>query len=218
MAQQIERKVEYYYDLHPTKEDLMGESPAHARLVHYLMEVLEWYFREQVCAIHENCNFYLTLDSEESPIAPDIAVIKGVEPLDGRSWSIPKMGAVPQVVFEIGSKETWKDDREDKPTKYALMGVQEYFAYDPNQPPLLRRNARRLYGWQLDANTGLMHRMLPGPGGRLWSVHLDSWLVPDGGYLRLYDRSGHMRLTGQEAEAEGKRTALRRAETADRRA
>ena len=81
------------------------------------------------------------------------------------------------------------------------MGVQEYFAYDPNQPPLLRRNARRLYGWQLDASTGLMHRMLPGPGGRLWSAQLDSWLVPDGEYLRLYDHSGQIRLTGQEAQA-----------------
>jgi hypothetical protein len=37
--------------------------------------------------------------------------------------------------------------------------------------------------------------------GRLWGTKLDSWLVPDGPYLRLYDRDGQMRLTGEEAEA-----------------
>jgi len=29
--------------------------------------------------------------------------------------------------------------------------------------------------------------------GRLWSTELDIWLVPDGPYLRLYDRDGQMR-------------------------
>jgi len=37
--------------------------------------------------------------------------------------------------------------------------------------------------------------------GRLWSTELDIWLVPDGPYLRLYDRDGQMRLTGEEEEA-----------------
>ena len=46
-----------------------------------------------------------------------------------------------------------------------------------------------------------MRKMLPGPDGRLWSVQLDSWLVPDREYLRLYDRQGHLRLTQAEAEA-----------------
>jgi hypothetical protein len=50
-----------------------------------------------------------------------------------------------------------------------------------------------------------MHKIVPDEQGRLWSVHLDSWLVPDGPYLRLSDRYGNMRLTGEEA-------AIRRAE------
>ena len=36
MAKQIEDEVAYYYDSHPTEEDLMGEASDHATLVRYL--------------------------------------------------------------------------------------------------------------------------------------------------------------------------------------
>ena len=44
--------------------------------------------------------------------------------------------------------------------------------------------------------------MLPSPGldGRLWSSQLDSFLVPDGKFLRLFDRQGLPRLTREEVE------------------
>ena len=32
MAKNIEDEVAYYYDFHPTQEDLMGETPVHAAL------------------------------------------------------------------------------------------------------------------------------------------------------------------------------------------
>src|SRR5437764_5548329 len=157
MAKRIEQSVEYYYDSHPTKEDLMGETPAHASLVHYLIDVLRWQLREQVCAVYENFNFYQTLDSQEYPLAPDIAVIKGVEFQEQiRSWKVWQAGIVPQVIFETASEETWKNDLEKKPVRYAQMGVQEYFAYDPNQPPLRKRARHRLFGWQLDPQSRQM--------------------------------------------------------------
>jgi hypothetical protein len=78
MGKQLEREVEYYYDTHPTKEDLMGETAIHAYLVRYLVLVLQWLFHEQVCAIYDNLNFYQTRNPKEYPLAPDIAVIKGI--------------------------------------------------------------------------------------------------------------------------------------------
>ena len=124
--------VYYYYDSHPTEEDLMGETSVHAALVHYLMEVLTWLFQGQVGAIYENLNFYQTANTHEYPLAPDIAVIKGVGFRHLRSWKVGKSGPAPHVVFEIASEETWKRDLDEKPLEYARMGVQEYFAYDPN--------------------------------------------------------------------------------------
>jgi hypothetical protein len=50
------------------------------------------------------------------------------------------------------------------------------------------------------------------PDGSLWSPRLESFLVPDGAYLRLYDRQGQLRLTEAEAEAEARRAAIRLAE------
>lgn len=109
--------------------------------------------------------------------------------------------------------ETWHKDLTEKPGRYAGMGVQEYFAYDPNDPQLLRRLNRRLFGWQLDPDERKMREMQPRFDGALWSPSLESWLVPDGVLLRLYDRSGQMRLTQaekehQQAEAEARRSQV----------
>jgi Uma2 family endonuclease len=201
MAKDIEDEVAYYYDFHPTEEDLMGETSVHRSLIDYLALVLKWLLHGRLCAIYENLNFYQTSDSKEYPLAPDIAVIKGVSFQHVRSWCVGKNGPAPQVVFEIASEETWKSDLQEKPGKYARMGVTEYFAYDPNERPLGRKTARRLFGWHLDPAEGVMQEMLLRPDGSLWSSQLQSMLVPQGEYLRLYDRQGHLRLTQTEAEA-----------------
>src|SRR5205807_7666458 len=147
------KKVQYYYDSHPTEEDLMGETSWHASLIDYLKAVLRWLFRGQACAIYDNLNFYQTRDTMEYPVAPDIAVIKGVDFRHLRSWRVGKTGPAPQVVFEIASEETWKKDVEEKPLKYALMGVQEYFFYDPDDSSSWKHSQRRLIGWQYNKAT-----------------------------------------------------------------
>ena len=189
----------------------MGETAVHAYLVRYLMEVLIWQFHGQSCAVYDNLNFYQTSNRKEYPLAPDIAVIKGVTFRFVRSWRVGKTGPAPQVVFEFASEETWHNDLEEKPLKYAQMGVKEYFAYDPNDPPINRQSARRLWGWRLDKSSGQMRELAVYPDGRLWSQHLESYLVPDREYLRLYDGQGVLRLTRAEAEAKRAEEEARRA-------
>ena len=217
MARHIEDEVEYYYDSHPTQEDLMGETDFHRGLVNYLTAVLTWLFHGRLCAIYENLNFYQTSNPEEYPLAPDIAIIPGIAHRLVRSWRIDKSGPAPHVVFEIGSEETWSKDLREKPAKYAEMGVREYFAYDPNEPLLLRRMNRRLFGWQFDPNTRSMREMQLRSNGSLWSPSLESWLVPDGTLLRLYERSGQMRLTQAEREHLDAEFARQQAEAEARR-
>lgn len=151
------------------------------------------------------------------------------------SWRVGKTGPAPQVVFEIASKETWDKDLEEKPERYARMGVKEYFAYDAYERPLRRTRIRggksgglpqRRLGWQLDQERRVMQEVLPAnPDRRIWSFHLESWLVPEGAYLRLYDNQGNLRRTGMEgearraeAEAMQKEAAIRWAEAEARRA
>jgi hypothetical protein len=104
------------------------------------------------------------------------------------------------VVFEFASKETWQEDLEQKPLRYAQMGIKEYFAYDPNLPPIMRTTSRRLWGWHLFRRK--MREIPPRPDGSLWSHYLESLLVPDGVYLRLYDGHGQLRPTQAESEAQ----------------
>jgi Uma2 family endonuclease len=199
-----DKTISYYYDSHPTEEDLMGESSQHHAVISYLEEVLKWLFHHQACSVYANLNFYITDDENEYPIAPDLAVIKGVPFRHEISWRIGVTGPAPQVVFEMASDKTWKRDLEEKPPMYAQIGVQEYYAFDPYEPPLplSRRKGRRLFGWHRDAQIGLMHQITPQPDGSLWSPQLNSWLRPEGMYLRLYDRAGRKRLTEKEMDKE----------------
>lgn len=200
MVKHIDDEVAYYYDSHPTEEDLMGETAFHSALVHYLVEVLRWLFHDRVCAVHENLNFYNTSNTREKPLVPDIAVITGVAYRSLRSWRIGKSGPAPHVVFEIASEETWQKDVNEKPLKYAHIGVEEYIFYDPHEPPLSRATSQRLYVWRLDKGRGMLIPVQPESGSRIWSVALESWLAPGGTYLRLYDRFGNLRLTQAEEE------------------
>jgi Uma2 family endonuclease len=193
----------HYYDQHPTEEDLMGESAAQSKLIFYLLQVLNWLYQAEGWFVISNLNIYRRRDPREYPLAPDVAVFKGVVIPNAahrtmRSWRMyePNRPA-PQVVFEISSDTTWKDDLENKPAKYAALGVQEYFAYDPNDPPYWPRTQGRLRGWRLHAGT--MVEQTTDAQGRLWSDELASWLVPDGAWVRLYDREGRRRLTESEA-------------------
>ena len=131
----------------------------------------------------------------------------------------------PHVVFEILSEETWEKDMQEKPSQYASLSVQEYFTYDPHEPPLRGEETSRLLGWRLNTQVGEMVEMVANAEGWLWSEQLESWLVSDEAYLRLYDREHHMRLTEVQAqtqraiiEAERAKAEARRVEAALRKA
>jgi Uma2 family endonuclease len=210
MQKHIEDEVNYY-DFSPLEEESVPETILHAELIEYLVAVLKWLFRRQSCTVCKNLAFFAPPERNAPPVAPDIAVIKGIPRQPLNSWRVGKTGPAPHVVFEILSAETWKKDVQEKPLAYAQMGVHECFAYDPNLTPLAGTTAQRLFGWRLDPASGSMTALTLQPEGSLWSHELDSFLVPDEQLLRLYDRNSQLRLTGEEAEAAAKRAAERRA-------
>ena len=214
MDRNIEDEVKYYYDSHETEKDRMGEPAAHSSLVHYLWNVLEWLFQGQTYAMYANLNFYQTSNPLEYPEEPDLAIIKGIAYQQfTRSYRVGTSGPAPHVIFEVAADETWRVDLHEKPKRYARMGVQEYFAYDPCEPLLPESGHRRLFGWQLEPDKRNMKAMSPASDGSLWSQHLESRLVPDGYYLRLYDSHDCMKLTNGEEMA--RQTVELRRETDD---
>src|SRR5947209_161808 len=179
MDERLKDEVDVCNGFSPLEEESMPESIPHALLVRYLVAVLTWLFEASVCAICENFAFFPPFEHPGPAVAPDIAVIKGVALRPLTSWRIGTTGPAPHVVLEILSAETWKKDLAEKPDLYARLGVQEYFAYDPNPFPLAEATMQRLFGWRLDPLSKRMLALWPNPDGSLWSRELDSFLVPD---------------------------------------
>ncbi len=205
------RTFVHYYDLHPTKEDLMGGSAAQSTLIHYLLSVLTWLFRDRNCFIISNLNIYQRRRRYEYPLTPDIAVFKGVTvpnpaAREFRSWRLYEPDRPPpQVVFEFSSEETWKADIEEKPARYAILGVHEYIAYDPNDPPYLPAETGRLRVWRCTG--GQATEVRADEQGRIWSDELGCWCMPDGPLLRLVLADGRIAPTEAEAERAAREAA-----------
>lgn len=191
-----------YYDPKLLEED-MPENDDHAKLIVYLVTLFSWLFRNENWYVINNLLVIKQSKNARLELVPDVAICKGVtKPVaKGRleSWRIGQANrSTPAVAFEIASKKTWKDDISTKIQRYGELGVQEYFTYDPNNPPYWGKESR-LRGWVYVNHEP--QELLPNDKGWFWSEELQSWLVPDGKILRLLDRAYNRRLSeAEEAE------------------
>ncbi len=72
--------------------------------------------------------------------APDVFVVFGAAKAMRRSYKVWEEGKVPDVIFEIASENTWREDTGKKYKLYRKLGIPEYFFFDPSgryfDPPL----------------------------------------------------------------------------------
>ena len=209
-------KVLLYPEEYIIEEDLkeMGDSNPHTILIDYLKAILKHYYALARWLIISNMDVrHPAIHNSRNYIVPDVTLVKVVlseeEEATLISWNAERLA--PSVTFEVSSKGTWPNDvRErdsDKPAIYARIGTKEYFAYDPHQPQVWARSGGvRLRGWR--SENGRAVEIIPDEQGRLWSVELDSYLVPDGRFLRLTDREGKMRLTEAQAATQAQNQAF----------
>lgn len=212
-----EEETEYYfyYEKYPTKEDLMTEASFHDRLIDYIKAILDLMFPKDKNFVASDLGLYLSRNRMEYPVGPDVSLIKNVPWQAVRSWHMKnapdgQSNPPPDVVFEVGSDETWGKDRRNKPNRYARIGIKEYFAYDPRPKAGRWANQPRLYGWRLVGEGNQAHyEVIPdNEQGWKWSEQLQSWLQPDGSYVRFHTADGELRLTAEETErAEKERLA-----------
>lgn len=201
-------RIVRYYDTHEVEGAELTQSRIHHAVIMQLMLVIQWIFNGKNTGVTGNINLYQTDNPNETSKSPDIAIIEGLENdpnklEDTPSYYVGEDGPAPMVVFEIASKETWRQDLEEKPAKYEAMGVREYFVFDPNKRSFWTgqwRKYNRLVGWRRNAGTGQFELIDKDPDGRLWSEELASWLVIEGNDLRLYTAEGQLRLTEAEAQ------------------
>ena len=177
----------------------MGETDLHRDLMTDLIFALKWFLRSTRAYVAGNLFIYYEEGNPRAAVAPDVFVALGVEQRRRRIFQTWREGGrAPDVVIEITSKKTRKDDRERKPTIYAALGVREYFIFDPYgeylEPPL--------QGYRLVR--GVYEPIATDP---LRSEVLNLELRQEDGMLRLYHPQTGERLPTSDEEAQARRAA-----------
>ncbi len=184
----------------------MAETDLHRILMLALIVTLNEFFgREPLVYVSGNLLVFYERGNKRKHVSPDVFVVRGVPKRLRDNYLIWGEGKGPEVVIELTSKSTRK---EDTVTKYVLyrdvLKVKEYFLFDPRAEYL----KPSLWGHRLRA--GRYHRIRP-VDGRLPSRVLGLHLERDGSDLRLWNpATGQRLLTPDEAhqrEAEARRRA-----------
>ena len=194
----------------------MAETDKHRRLIMDFILMLEDHFKDSndvyvsgdLLIYYEEGNIYKS-------VAPDVFVVFGVSKKDRRTYRTWEEGQTPGFVLEAASPSTYRKDITDKKELYAsVLGVREYYIYDPYaevQP--------HFQGYRLVEG---VYEPIEFVDERLPSVVLDLELGEHNGVLSLYDNRHSIWLAPPKeraAEAEARlETAESRAETAEARA
>ena len=196
--QRATREIEY-----PTGDGKpMAETDVHRDDMVDVIDTLRYHFADEPNVyISGNLLLYYEEGNPRKHVAPDVLVSFGVPKEPPRKYyQVWKEGKAPDVVIEITSKSTKREDKKTKKELYRdVLKVQEYFQFDPTEdylkPPL--QGFRLVDGEYIS---------IPLENGRLPSQVLGLHLERDGKELRLFDPvTGRRLLTSAErAEARQK--------------
>ena len=119
----------------------MGETDVHRREIAQIIEMLTLYFQSVADVyVSGNLMFYYEKGNPSAVVSPDVFVIKGVPSRLRRTYKLWEEKQAPCAVFEISSPATRLEDKGNKRALYAMLGVREYFLFDPLEeylkPPL----------------------------------------------------------------------------------
>jgi Uma2 family endonuclease len=188
----------------------MAETDTHARLMIDLRFALDQFFRDDPDVyVSGNLLIYYEQGNPKKRVAPDVFVVRGVHKGNRRIYKLWEEGRAPDVVFEISSRQTWREDMYDKWRVYEQLGIKEYFIFDPEYDYLMEP----LLGWCLEEG---QYAPLELSQGRLHSEALGLELVDTGATLRLWDPRSSKFLSTPDEESDAHRAdaeALLRAES-----
>lgn len=146
----------YYPESH---DDDMGESALHHKLLSFFFFLLEAHFSaNSAVTIAANMNLYYEAGNSYKYYTPDLMVAFGAKKYHRQVYKLWEEKVFPQVVFEIASETTWKNDIGEKSEFYAQFGTEEYYLLDPEREflplPLMayRRQDNRLRYVQFENN------------------------------------------------------------------
>lgn len=200
------RKVDY-----PTSDGKpMAETEIHRDDMIDLIQTLQDFFdADPMVCVSGNMLMFYEEGNRRKHISPDVFVVRGIPKKQRDNYLIWEEGKAPDLVIELTSKSTKREDQHKKRELYRdVLRVPEYFLFDPTEdylnPPF--------QGFRLEGGEYVPIKPV---NGRLPSEILGLHLEREGQELRLYDLEGHYRLPkrGERASA-----AEERAESAEQRA
>ncbi|MBL8187004.1 MAG: Uma2 family endonuclease [Acidobacteria bacterium] len=173
----------------------MAETDIHRRLLTTLVFTLETHFQNEPDVYASgNLLVYYVEGNPAKCFAPDVFVVRGVPKGERRIYKLWEEGVAPQIIIELTSRKTWKEDLQTKWRLYEELGVQEYFIFDPEYDYL----DDPLVGYRLENGK---YVELEIKDGRAKSEVLGLELVNTGETLRLFDPNSNQVLpTPQEAQ------------------
>ncbi|HEX9004071.1 MAG TPA: Uma2 family endonuclease [Blastocatellia bacterium] len=193
----------------------MAETDVHRNLLADLIFTLDNYFQAQLDVyVSGNLLIYYVEGNPAKCFAPDVFVVRGVPKRQRRTYKLWEEGVAPQIIIELTSRKTWREDLQTKWRLYEELGVQEYFIFDPEYDYL----DDPLVGYRLENGK---YVDLEIKDRRVKSEVLELELVDTGETLRLLDPvNQHVLPNFQEASAAQQQleAALQAEENAQRRA
>jgi Uma2 family endonuclease len=176
----------------------MAETGIHLQTLFWLYEMLRHFFRRRSDVyVAADMLLYYEPGNPRASRAPDVMVALGVPSVpERRSFFTWREGVVPQVIIEISSDSTVREDLGDKRDLYERLGVQEYFLFDPIGDCL----NPRLQGFRHDA--GAFVRLEPTADQGLTSQTLGVQFVPEGNMLRVSDAATGERMLTYDEQAD----------------
>jgi len=189
----------------------MAESDLHRDVMLDLIHALRSrYAGEPEVYVAGNLLLYYVEGNPRASIAPDLFLVRGVPKRRRRSYLLWKEGRAPSFVIEVTSESTRDEDLGRKKDCYELLGVEEYFLFDPASEYL----RPRLQGYRLAG--GRYQRLAEGADGSLSSRTTGLLLRSEGTNLRLVDAATGERLLWVEEETAARQAAEERAQTLEK--
>ncbi|WP_166830831.1 Uma2 family endonuclease [Thalassoroseus pseudoceratinae] len=180
----------------------MGETEIHIEWMIRLRDILKLRYRERRVYVGSNLLVYPEEGVPRNFVVPDVFVVKDCEPGRRRIFQTWVENRVPNVVFEITSRSTRRQDSIFKLRQYAEMGVAEYFLFDPTSDYL----SPALQGYRLVDDE--YEPIEANSAGRLECRELGLDLALSEERLRLFDSiERHELLTEAETEAHARAEA-----------
>ena len=192
----------------------MAETDKHRRLIMNFILMLEDHFKDindvyvsgDLLIYYEEGNIYKS-------VAPDVFVVFGVSKKERRTYRTWEEGRTPDFVLEAASPSTYNKDLTEKKDLYAsILGVREYYIYDPYAEVQPHFQGYRLVDGE--------YKAIEFVDGRLPSTVLGLELGEHDGTLGLYDASQaawvsppKVRITQAETRAAQEEQARQQAET-----